>query len=180
VPTIVALLRAVNVGGRKLSMAELRELFESLGYADVRTYIQSGNMLFAAPRAPKPAVLESAIEGRFGLAFDVVLRSGAELRRVLERNPFPGADRSRLHVGFMATKPTAAALTSLDRDAFLPEQFAVAGREIYLHLPGGMARTKLPAYVLRQLKVSTTMRNWNTVTKLAELASRARGYSDGG
>ena len=87
-PTIVALLRAVNVGGRKLSMAELRELFESLGYADVRTYIQSGNLLFTATRSPKPAVLESAIEGRFGLAVDVMLRSGAELQRVLEHNPF--------------------------------------------------------------------------------------------
>jgi uncharacterized protein (DUF1697 family) len=170
VPTIVALLRAVNVGGRKVSMAELRELFESLGYADVHTYIQSGNLLFSAPRSPKPAVLESAIQGRFGLAVDVMLRSGAELQRVVEGNPFPDADRSRLHVGFMGTKPTAAALASLDRDAFLPEQSAVAGREVYLHLPDGMARTKLPAYVLRQLKVPATMRNWNTVTKLAELA----------
>ena len=171
-PTVVARLSARNGGGRHLSMAELRELFESLGYADVRTYIQSGNLLFAAPRSPKPGMLEAAIEDRFGLAVDVMLRSGAELRRVLERNPFPDADRSRLHVGFMRTKPAAVALTSLDHDAFLPDRFAVVGREVYLHLPGGMARTKLPAYVLRQLGVPTTIRNWNTVTKLAELARR--------
>jgi uncharacterized protein (DUF1697 family) len=172
VPTVVALVRAVNVGGRKVSMTELRELVESLGYADVRTYIQSGNLLFSAPRPPKPAVLESAIESRFGLPVDVMLRSGSALQRVLERDPFPDADRSKLHVGFMATKPSPAALAALDDDAFLPEQFVVEGTEVYLHLPDGMGRTKLPDYVLRRLDVPTTIRNWNTVTKLTELAGR--------
>jgi uncharacterized protein (DUF1697 family) len=170
VPTVVGLLRGVNVGGRTLPMAELREVVDSLGFDDVRTYIQSGNVLFSAPRSPKPAVLEEAIERRFGLAVDVMLRSAAELRRVIERNPFPDAERSRLHVGFMAKKPPPKDVAALDEDAFVPERFAVVGAELYLHLPGGMGRSKLPDYVLRRLKVPTTLRNWNTVTKLAELA----------
>jgi uncharacterized protein (DUF1697 family) len=169
-PTVVALLRAVNVGGRKVPMAELREVVEGLGFDDVRTYIQSGNVLFSASRAPRPAVLERAIQGRFGLSVDVVLRSAADLRRAVERDPFPDAERSRLHVGFMAKKPAASAVSAIDRAVFLPEQFAVVGRELYLHLPNGMARTKLPDHVLRRIKVATTIRNWNTVTKLAELA----------
>lgn len=167
--TTVALIRGVNVAGRKLPMAELRELVESLGFDDVRTYIQSGNVLFSGKR-PAPAVLEAAIERRFGLEVDVMLRSPAQIERALERNPFPDADRSKLHVGFMATKPTPAAVAGLDGGPFLPEEFAVVGAELYLHLPNGMGRTKLPDYVIRRLKVPTTLRNWNTVTKLAELA----------
>jgi uncharacterized protein (DUF1697 family) len=174
VPTTVALLRAVNVGGRKVSMAELRELAESIGYTNVRTYIQSGNLFFAAPRKPRSSALEAAIEDRFGIAVDVVLRSGAELERVLARNPFPAADRSRLHVGFMAAEAPAAAVSALDHEFFLPEEFAVSGAETYLHLPAGMARTKLPDYVIRGLKAPMTIRNWNTVTKLAELARTGR------
>ena len=76
-PTTVALLRAVNVGGRKLPMADLRELVESLGFSDVRTYIQSGNVVFTSVRAPKPNVIEAAIEERFGLVVDVILRTPA-------------------------------------------------------------------------------------------------------
>jgi uncharacterized protein (DUF1697 family) len=169
-PVAVGLLRGVNVGGRTLPMAELRELVESLGFENVRTYIQSGNVLFSAKKRPAPAVLEEAIERRFGLEVDVMLRSAMELERTIERNPFPDADRSRLHVGFMATKLSAAAAGTLDADGFLPEQFAIVGTELYLHLPNGMGRTKLPDFVLRRIKVPTTIRNWNTVTKLAELA----------
>jgi uncharacterized protein (DUF1697 family) len=170
VATTVGLLRGVNVGGRTLPMAELRELVESLGFEDVRTYIQSGNVLFSAKKRPAPALLEAAIECRFGLEVDVMLRSATELERTIERNPFPDADRSRLHVGFMARKPTPAAVAALDGGPFLPEQFAIVGTELYLHLPNGMGRTKLPDFVLRRIKVPTTIRNWNTVTKLAEAA----------
>ena len=173
-PTTVGLLRGINVGGNNvIRMADLKEGFEAMGFDEVRTYIQSGNVLFSGKKRPAPAVLEAAIERRFGLEVDVMLRSPTELERALERNPFPHADRSKLHVGFMATKPRPAAVAALDGDPFLPEEFAVVGTELYLHLPGGMARTKLPDYVLRRIKVPTTIRNWNTVTKLAELARKA-------
>jgi len=169
VPTVVALLRGVNVGGRKLPMADLRELVESLGYDDVRTYIQSGNLIFRAAKRPRPAELEAAIEQRFGLGVDVILRSPANLAAVVKRDPFPRAERSMLHVGFMAAKPSASAVAAIDGEPFRPDEFAVVGTELYLHLPGGMGRAKLPEYVLRRLKVATTVRNWNTVTKLVEL-----------
>jgi uncharacterized protein (DUF1697 family) len=100
----------------------------------------------------------------------VIFRSSAELAHVVERNPFPRADRSKLHVGFMAAKPATAVLAALDGEPFLPDEFAVVGSELYLHLPDGMGRTKLPDYVVRRLKVPTTVRNWNTVMKLVELA----------
>jgi uncharacterized protein (DUF1697 family) len=172
VPTTIALLRAVNVGGRTLPMADLRELVASLGFSDVRTYIQSGNVLFSSSRAPEPTVLEAAIEQRFGLVVDVILRSRAQLERALDQDPFPAADRARVYVGFMASKPGAAVVKGIDADAFSPEAFAIVGAELYLHLPKGMGRTKLPDYVLRRLKIPTTLRNWNTVTKLVELAGR--------
>lgn len=153
-------------------MADLREVVESLGHDDVRTYIQSGNVIFSAKRLPASSSLESAIEKRFGLKVDVMLRTPAQLAKVVERDPFPKADRSKLHVGFMARAPGAAAVRKIDADSFLPEQFAVVGSELYLHLPNGMARTKLPDFVLRRLKVPTTIRNWNTVMKLVELSRR--------
>jgi uncharacterized protein (DUF1697 family) len=169
-PTVVALLRGVNVGGRKVPMAELRDVVESLGYGDVRTYIQSGNVLFESARKPAPGTLESAIEKRFGLQVDVMLRTPTELRKVLERDPFPTADRSSVHVGFMARAPKAADVRAIDASSFAPEEFAVVGSELYLHLPNGLGRSKFPDFVLRRLKIPTTLRNWRTVTKLAELA----------
>jgi uncharacterized protein (DUF1697 family) len=169
VPSYVALLRSVNVGGRKMSMAALRELCESLGHTDVSTYIQSGNLLFSAKRTVTPRTLEAAIEKEFGYAAPVVLRTAADLAAVVKANPFPRVDRSKLHVGFMATKPTGAAVKKIDAAPFEPEEVAVRGGEVYFHLPSGMGRAKLPLYVGRQLKIPTTVRNWNTVTKLASL-----------
>ncbi len=170
-PTVVALLRGVNVGGRKLPMAELRELAESLGYDDVRTYIQSGNLLFRAARRPRPGGARSCDRG--------TLRPGRRRDSPFARPSSRASSsatrsrvrmRSKLHVGFMAAKPAAAVLGALDGEPFLPDEFAVVGSELYLHLPNGMGRTKLPDYVVRRLKVPTTVRNWNTVMKLVELA----------
>ena len=170
-PRFVGLLRGVNVGGRNLlPMAELRALVESLGYTDVRTFIQSGNVLFTAPKSPGAAHLEAAIRERFGLAVPVVLRTPPELARAVAADPFPGADRAKLYVGFMTQSPSPAALAELDGRPFLPDAFAVEGKELYLHLPDGMARTKLPGYLDRRLKLAMTVRNWNTLAKLCELA----------
>jgi uncharacterized protein (DUF1697 family) len=170
-PTVVALLRGVNVGGRTVPMADVREVVESLGHDQVRTYIQSGNVIFSATRKPSAASLESAFAKRFGLEVDVMLRTPSELVRAVERDPFPLADRSSVHVGFMARAPGAAAVRGIDASRFAPEEFAVVGSELYLLLPNGLGRSKLPDFVLRRLKVPTTLRNWRTVTKLAELSS---------
>jgi uncharacterized protein (DUF1697 family) len=171
-PRLVGLLRAVNVGGKnKLPMGELRALFESLGHSEVSTFIQSGNVIFTADDSVTPKQLEAAIERRFGFQITVVLRTASELEGVVKANPFGSADPSHLHVGFMAEKPSAAVVAMLDTERFRPDEFAIHGAELYLHLPNGMARTKLPAYIDRQLKIPTTVRNWNTVNKLIELSA---------
>jgi uncharacterized protein (DUF1697 family) len=151
-------------------MARLRTAVESLGHTDVTTYIQSGNVIFTSAGKVTPASLETLIASRFGIETDVMLRTAAQLAKALRANPFPLADASRLHIGFMASRPAAAAMATLDPQRFLPEQFAIIGTELFLHLPAGMGTTKLPAYLGRMLKVPTTIRTWRTVIKLAELA----------
>jgi uncharacterized protein (DUF1697 family) len=168
---LVALLRGVNIGAHQVAMADLRAEFESLGHTRVDTYIQSGNVVFTAGPQLDPAGIAAALAARFGFRIPVLLRSAAELRRVVNANPFPSVAGTRLHVAFMADPVAAGADGSLDREQFLPEEFAVDGSEIFMHLPGGMARTKLPAYLERRLRTSFTVRNWNTVERLAAMAA---------
>jgi uncharacterized protein (DUF1697 family) len=170
VPRYVALIRAVNLGAtNKVPMARLRTAVESLGHTNVTTYIQSGNVIFTSAGKVTPLSLEKLIASTFGIETDVMLRTPAQLAKALRANPFPQADESRLHIGFMATTPAAAAAASLDAQRFLPEQFAFRGTELYLHLPAGMGTTRLPAYLGRTLKIPTTIRTWRTVVTLAEL-----------
>jgi len=171
VPRYVGLLRGVNVGGRnKVAMSELRSLFDSLGHTSVSTFIQSGNILFTSAGPVTSQSLETAIADHLGLNVSVVLRTPQQLAKAIEANPFAHLDPPMLHVGFMAQKPTAAAVARLDAGTFQPEEFAVRGSELYLYLPNGMGRSKLPAYLDRHLRVPTTIRTWNTVRKLLDLA----------
>jgi uncharacterized protein (DUF1697 family) len=175
VPRYVGLLRGVNVGGKNIvAMSELRSVVESLGHTNVSTFIQSGNVIFTTSRPVTSKSLESAIEKQFDIDITVVLRTAPELASVVKANPFADVDTSKLHVGFMATKPSAADVSKLDGDQFAPEEFVVHGTELYLHLPNGMGRTKLPGYLDRRLKVPTTVRTWKSVTKLVELATISR------
>jgi uncharacterized protein (DUF1697 family) len=167
----VALLRGVNVGGRnKIPMAELRAVFESLGHTDVSTFIASGNVIFTTAKTISATTIEAAIEQQFSMTITVMLRTPSELAKALKANPFAGADPSTLHLGFMATKPAAATVKQLDAERFAPDEFAIHGRELYLHLPNGLGRSKLPPYIDRRLMVPVTVRNWNTVNKLVELS----------
>jgi uncharacterized protein (DUF1697 family) len=153
-------------------MADLRGLLEDAGYTNVATYIQSGNVVVDHAQR-SPAALEDDIEMRIevatGLDVAVVARSPKELAAVAAGNPFPKADISKLHVAFLKTKPSAGATGALAAQAFAPEEFAVRGREVYLHLPNGMGRAKAPPVVLKAMKVPATVRNWQTLTKLIEL-----------
>jgi len=168
----VALLRGVNVAGRgKVNMGDLRDVFTGLGYADVATYIQSGNVVFTSDARVVAGTIERGIEADLGMNVTVVLRTAVQLTRVVRRNPFTDVDTSKVHVGFMAGRPAAAAVRSLDRGRFSPDEFVVDGIELYLHVPNGIGRSKLPDYLARQLKVPTTIRNWNTVTKLVDMVS---------
>ncbi|HWS46307.1 MAG TPA: DUF1697 domain-containing protein [Acidimicrobiia bacterium] len=169
--TYVALLRAVNVGGRKVPMQALRELFAGLGHRDVETYIQSGNVVFAAKGAAarvKPE-LEHAIGREFGFDVTVLLRTHAELTKVVAGNPFT---KQEPYVTFLDAAPRAQQVEALDPGQFAPDVFAVNGREVYLHCPGGYGRTKINnAFFESRLAVAATTRNWNTVLKLTEMVA---------
>jgi uncharacterized protein (DUF1697 family) len=177
VPTWVALLRGINVGGKNLlPMTDLARLFEAAGCAGVRTYIQSGNVLFTASRARAetlPGLIASGIAERFGHRVPVLLRTAAELGETIRQNPFleAGAAEDWLHVMFLAKQPDAGRVATLDALRSPPDAFAVRGREIYLHCPNGMAKTKLTnAYFDSRLVTVSTARNWRTVRRLFELA----------
>jgi len=173
----VALLRGINVGGKnKLPMKDLAAMFTEAGCDDVRTYIQSGNVLFRARPALArrvPELVTRAIADRAGLRVPVVTRTAAELAKVVSANPLlrAGADHAKLHVAFLAKQPAAGRVAGLDPDRSPPDEFVVRGREIYLHCPGGVARTKLTNdYFDSRLATTSTVRNWNTVLKLLELS----------
>jgi uncharacterized protein (DUF1697 family) len=176
--TYVALLRGINVGGRtKLPMADLRALMETLGHANVVTYIQSGNVVFtsAAKEAKVASDIAAGVKQKFGYDLAVIVRTRAQLAKVVSGNPYlkSGADPSKLHVTFLAAKPSAAAIAKLDPDRCPPDEFVVQGREIFMLLPNGMGRTKLTIdYFEKRLGTPGSARNWNTVNKLLELMDR--------
>lgn len=170
----LALLRGINVGGNaKLPMKELAAIFTAAGAHDVRTFIQSGNVIFsAAEPEPTVAAVTAEIARVYGYPGRIVLRSAAELKAAHKANPFAkaGAPPETLHVYFLADLPQPSAVKTLDPDRSPGDSFAVRGREVFLHLPNGMARTKLSnAYFDSKLKTVSTARNWNTVGKLLEL-----------
>jgi uncharacterized protein (DUF1697 family) len=174
----VALLRGVNLGARnKVSMADLRILFESLGAEDVQTYVQSGNVVFKSrlrDAAKLSAEIERRIERELALDIKVMLRTSGRLAEIVAGNPFSAsqAEGTKLHVTFLADAPKRARVRTLEPAAFAPDEFQVQGREVYLHTPNGYGRSKLGnAYFEKQLDVAATTRNWNTVRKLAELAA---------
>jgi len=170
----VALLRGINVGRhRRISMSDLRRVFEDVGLEDVSTYLQSGNVLFAGKgsAAPLASRLERAIHAELVPGVSVLLRSRAELAKIATSNPFAGHDTSKLHVTFLGKRPTAARARTLDPELAAPDEFRLHSRELYLHYPKGYGRSKLTnAYFEKQLGVVATTRNWKTVTTLAELA----------
>jgi uncharacterized protein (DUF1697 family) len=168
----VALLRGVNVGGHgRVPMPQLRELFESLGFEDVRTLIQSGNVIFRATSAPSAPALEAAVAERFQVTSPVVLRTSAQLAKVIDDDPFVGSERAHVHVGFMVRPVEHESIAALEVDQFAPERIAASGGEVYFLLPAGLGNSKLASYVARKLGNQMTVRNWNTVTKLVDLAS---------
>ncbi len=175
----VALLRGLNVGGKnRLPMKDLAEVFSAAGCLDVQTYIQSGNVVFGASAALAkrlPALVSAAISKAHGHQVPIVLRTAEELRAAARGNPFlkAGADPDALHVAFLAEVPTAAAVSALDPERSPGDDFAVRGRDVYLRLPNGVARTKLTnAYIDRTLGTISTLRNWRTLLALLELATR--------
>lgn len=176
--TYAALLRGINVGGaKKVPMAELRTLMEGLGYGDVRTYLQSGNAVFSSDGGDEDSLaaeLSGAIEEHFGFGVGVLVREHAYLRAVREACPFPAAEleAKQLHVTYFSQPVDAERFASVEPAAFLPEEFRLGDRVLYLYAPDGLGRSKLAEVLAkpRLLKgVLATTRNWNTVVKLEEL-----------
>jgi uncharacterized protein (DUF1697 family) len=172
----VALLRGVNVGGRgRIPMADLRELFVTLGFSAAKTLLQSGNVVFASDGQP-PALeqlLERESASRLGLSTDYFVRTAAEWREVLEHNPFPEAaasDPSHLLVIPLKTAPAAADLKSLQSAIKGRETIAGWERHLYVVYPDGIGTSKLTLAVIEgRLGTRGTGRNWNTAQKLAAL-----------
>ncbi len=173
--THLALLRGINVGGNNLlPMKDLARMFEDAGCRDVRTYIQSGNVIFEAPAEALGIgdKVAAAIAKRFGFRTPVILRTSQQLLKTIRENPFlPAvADQRWLHVYFLANRASASAIAGLDPNRSAPDVFHVLGQEIYLHLPNGMGRSKLTnAYFDSKLSTTCTARNWATVLKLSEM-----------
>lgn len=177
--TYIALLRAVNLGGAtQVSMSALRGLLAQMGFRDVRSLLQSGNLVFRQDDA-RASDLEHRLEERsarsLGLRTDFFVRTEAEWRRIIERNPFPreaARDPSHLVVTALRTRPSADAWEALRAAIRGPERFVGAGRQAYIVYPDGIGRSKLTARLIEDtLGTRGTSRNWNTVTKLGALAS---------
>ena len=158
-------------------MADLKQVYESLGYANVQTYVQSGNVVFEASSADvkkAAAEQEASIKKHFGFDVPVLVISAAELASIVERNPFKGAkseDPTKVLVTFISEVPSAAEIDAL-KAVPTTDEFVVDGKAVYLSCPGGYGLSKLSNTMLeKKLKVTGTTRNWRTVISLVELAS---------
>ena len=177
--TCIALLRGINVVGHKIiKMAELAKLFESLKFRSVRTYVQSGNVIFetfSSNTATLSRAIETAIEKKFGFSVSVVLRTPDELKKIVSGNPFlkgRGVQTERLYVTLLKELPEKKVVSSLEMNQASNEKYVVKGREIYLYCPNGYGRTKLNNNIFeKKLNAVATTRNWKTTTTLLELAA---------
>lgn len=174
----VALLRGINVGrANRLPMQTLRELLARVGATDARTHLQSGNAVFTHEEEDPLRIagdLQQAIAEELGLTISCLVRSGKDLRRVVEANPYSmeGIDGSRFLVVFLSGPPPLDRLAAIDPEAYAPDTFRAGEREIYAHFPDTIRDSRLAGlFTDRWLGMTATSRNWNTVGKLAELSA---------
>ena len=181
---VISMLRGVNVGGHnKIKMDALRALYESLGLKSVQTYVQSGNVIFTTGKRSLDQLakdIEDAIERQFGFRSSTILRTPAELREVIQKNPFAGrldVEPGKLQVTFLASDPGKDARDKVLAMKIDPEELAFGIREHYTYFPNGAGQSKVPAAMERALKTPGTARNWNSVTKMLEMAEKLEGAS---
>lgn len=173
----VALLRGINLGSRRIPMPDLAGIFADAGCEDVRTYVASGNVVFRAGARLAgriPDLVAAAIREGYGFHCPIVTRTAAEIDAVVAGNPFAdeaAADPKTVHVAFLQDRPMMSKIEALDPDRSPPDTFVVKGREIYLHCPNGVARSKLTnQWFDSRLGTVSTARNWRTVRKLQEIS----------
>lgn len=176
----IALLRGINVGGKnKIKMAELKTALENIGLKQVQTYIQSGNVLFVSEKDESTLrkEIEQMIEVVFGITLIVVLRTAAEMRRIVEHCPFPEellaeaaatCAGESLHVAMLPEPPALSGIDKLEAVNYGDDLYSIAGRDVYLLFRGSIRDSKL-AVNLHKLGVPATVRNWKTMNKLVEL-----------
>ena len=173
---MAALLRGINIGpNQRISMPTLRKLVESLGYTDVETYLQSGNVVFTPKGKGDPAARLSAASAKeTGHDVAVLVRSAKDLAKVIEANPYPVSDPTKVVVVFMEDEVELGQLGLGDLGPYLPDELTAHGRELYVSVPNGQGRSKLmEALVKRRLPTTITVRNWRTVEALAAMTGDA-------
>jgi uncharacterized protein (DUF1697 family) len=179
-PVLIGLLRAVNLGGHNtVKMEHLRQLCTSLGFEDVATYVQSGNVVFHShlPADEAAKALGEGLEKEVGFRCDVIVRTRDEMREVVARNPFDmdGRDASKLSVLFLASDPGSEVREQVGAIPTAGEEVKALRREVFIYYPDGMGRSKLPAALDKVLRVKGTGRNWRTVSKLLAMAEALTG-----
>jgi uncharacterized protein (DUF1697 family) len=181
---VIALLRAINLGPHnRIKMDALRSICEAVGCRQVRTLIQSGNIVFETAERSLPKLgqqIEKAIEAQHGFRPPVITRTLRDLRQVVANNPFAGRDDihpNRLLITFLSADPAEDARRKVLALDTAPEELYLVGRELYMYFPDGLARPKTsPASIEKVLKVPGTGRNWNVVTKLLALAETLEAH----
>jgi uncharacterized protein (DUF1697 family) len=176
-PVYIAMLRGINVGGhKKVPMKQLQQSVETLGFEQVKTYIQSGNLIFKTKGSSSDICrkIERMILDDFGFEVPVVCRTPAEMLATIKNNPFSmekGFDLAKLFVAFLSGSPEAVALKKLDPLVTKLDRYHCCGKEVYLYCPSGASETKLTNNAIEKaLLLRATSRNWNTVNKLYELS----------
>jgi len=179
-PVYISLLRGINIGAHKrMKMEKLRASCQALRFEQIASYIQSGNLVFNAGKLSPDAVskkIERQIEADFGFHADVITRTADELKKIIRTNPLlkePGVDASKLHVVFLSRTPSAESIHKLESVTLAPDRVRVSRKEIYFYFPNGVSGSSLWKHNLdRVIGVTGTMRNWNTVNNLTEMAEK--------
>ena len=175
----VALFSGINVGGNRIvKMAELKLFFEKLGFSNVATYVQSGNVVFHAKKGDATALtkeLETAFEKKWGFNSHIMVRDAAWFERLVNDNPYPevAGEPTKLHAYALEREPTAEETKRLAAKCSGPERFEVKGDVLYLHAPDGLGKSVFANLIPRTLKVPGTARNWRSVLALLEMAGKA-------
>ncbi|TIV50161.1 MAG: DUF1697 domain-containing protein [Mesorhizobium sp.] len=177
----VALFSGINVGGNRIvKMAELKAFFEGLGFTDVATYVQSGNVVFRAKKQDAAALtreIEAAFEKKWGFNSRIMVRDASWFERLVKDNPYPevAGDPTKLHAYALEREPTAEETKRLADKCTGPERFEIKGDMLYLHAPDGLGKSVFANVIPRTLKVPGTARNWRSVLALLDMTGKAGG-----
>ena len=174
--TYISMLRGINVSGQKrVRIADLKSLYESLNLESVRTYVQSGNVIFESDEKDVTKLrqsIEAQIKVTFGFPVPVLIRAADDFKRIIENHPFKGEEQIRVLVTFLYERPEKSKLENLSHYEDKVDKFAIGEQEIFLFCPGGYGKTKLSnTFFEKKLGVIATTRNWKTVNTLYEMAS---------